>query len=30
VEMYQSSAGLSSDFAQEFKDFWSLPEDFTW
>ena len=29
VEMYQSSARLSQAFAQEVKDFWALPDDFT-
>ncbi len=29
VEMYQSSARLSTSFAQEIRDFWAAPEDFT-
>ena len=29
VEMYQSSARLSQPFAQEVRDFWALPDDFT-
>lgn len=28
VEMYQSSSRLSQPFAQELRDFWSLPDDF--
>lgn len=29
VEMYQSSMKLSQSFTQEFKQFWALPEDFS-
>jgi len=29
LEMYRSSAKLSPSFAQEFKDFWSLPDNYT-
>lgn len=29
LEMYQSSMRLSEAFAQEFKDFWALPEEWT-
>jgi N-methylhydantoinase B/oxoprolinase/acetone carboxylase alpha subunit len=29
IEMYQSSMKLSQNFAQEFKEFWQLPEDFS-
>jgi hypothetical protein len=28
LEMYGSSAKLSPSFAQEFKDFWALPDDY--
>lgn len=28
IEMYQSSMRLSENFTQEYKDFWSLPDDF--
>lgn len=28
VEMYQSSMKMSQAFAQEFRDFWALPDDF--
>ncbi|MFC2000364.1 hydantoinase B/oxoprolinase family protein [Chloroflexota bacterium] len=29
IEMYQNSMKMSQAFAQEFRDFWALPEDFT-
>ena len=29
IETYQSSIKMSQPFAQEFRDFWALPEDFS-
>ncbi len=30
IEMYQSSMRMSTNFTREYKDFWALPEDFSY